>query len=52
MFAASLIMMLPLVWMVSASCKIEQDVFSYPIEWIPTRWNAIENYTKVILENQ
>ncbi|MFP4376692.1 MAG: carbohydrate ABC transporter permease [Spirochaetales bacterium] len=37
----------PLFWMVSASLKIEADVFRFPIEWIPSRWNAVENYTAV-----
>lgn len=52
MFVLSIVMLLPLVWMVSASCKVEQDVFKYPIEWIPTHWNAAENYRTVVLENQ
>jgi multiple sugar transport system permease protein len=52
MFAVSIAMLLPLVWMVSASCKVEQDVFAYPIQWIPKQWNAVQNYRTVILENQ
>lgn len=52
MVVISIVMLLPLVWMISASCKVEQDVFTYPIEWIPKQWNAVNNYTTVILENQ
>jgi multiple sugar transport system permease protein len=37
----------PLFWMVSASLKVEADVFRFPVEWIPRRWNAVENYTQV-----
>lgn len=29
-------MLLPFVWMVSASLKLDKDVFSFPIQWIPT----------------
>lgn len=52
MLVLSAVMLLPLVWMVSASCKVEQDVFVYPIQWIPRQWNAVNNYKTVILENQ
>lgn len=52
MLVLSAMMLLPLVWMMSASCKVEQDVFAYPIQWVPKHWNAIENYRTVILENQ
>ncbi|TVR05724.1 MAG: carbohydrate ABC transporter permease [Spirochaetaceae bacterium] len=39
-------MVLPLIWMVSASLKTELEVFQYPIRWIPEtiRW---ENYREV-----
>lgn len=40
-------MLLPLLWMISASLKFESDVFSFPIQWIPLRWNAVENYKEV-----
>lgn len=40
-------MLVPLVWMISASLKTEADVFNFPIEWIPKRWNAVENYRTV-----
>ncbi len=45
-------MLLPLGWMLSASFKVEADVFSYPMKWIPETWNAVENYREVILNNQ
>lgn len=40
-------MLVPLIWMISASMKPEVDVFNFPIEWIPKRWNAVENYRQV-----
>lgn len=41
------IFLLPFLWMLSTSFKIEADVFIYPIDWIPKRWNAIDNYREV-----
>lgn len=49
MFAISLLFLMPFFWMLSASFKIEADVFNYPIEWIPKHWNAINNYKEVWL---
>lgn len=40
-------MLIPLIWMLSASFKPEADVFNFPIEFIPRRWNAVENYKAV-----
>lgn len=40
-------MLVPLIWMFSASFKPEADVFKFPIDWIPKRWNAVENYRAV-----
>src|ERR1051326_2732537 len=31
----ALIMLLPFVWMLSASLKFDKDVFAFPIQWIP-----------------
>ncbi|QOV20343.1 carbohydrate ABC transporter permease [Blautia liquoris] len=31
----ALIMLIPFAWMISASLKLEKDVFSFPIQWIP-----------------
>ena len=40
-------MLLPLIWMISASFKMEADVFNFPIQWIPPRFNGFENYKAV-----
>ncbi len=40
-------MLLPLVWMISSSFKMEADVFNFPIQWIPPRFNGVENYKAV-----
>lgn len=45
--ACGVIFLLPFLWMLSSSFKIEADVFKYPIEWIPKRWNAVNNYMEV-----
>lgn len=45
-------MLLPFVWMLSASLKLNRDVFAFPIEWIPSqpRWqNYIDIWTKIPL---
>lgn len=47
LFFCSIAFLLPFVWMLSTSLKIEADVFKFPIEWIPSRWNAISNYQEV-----
>lgn len=39
-------MLFPLLWMISASFKFEQDVFAFPIEWIPSDPN-FGNYAQV-----
>jgi multiple sugar transport system permease protein len=44
-----LAMLLPLLWMISASMKPEVDVFKFPIEWIPRRSQMLENFRKVWL---
>lgn len=38
--------LLPLVWMVSASFKLDSEVFSIPIKWIPETFHW-ENYSKI-----
>lgn len=30
------VMLIPFVWMISSSLKLEKDVFAFPIQWIPT----------------
>lgn len=47
----SVFFILPLVWMLSASAKLERDVMVYPIQWIPRDWNWINNFQKVWMEN-
>ncbi len=42
----------PFIWMLSASFKLEQEVLAFPIEWIPSTWNAVENYSRVWLEDK
>ncbi|CAG7607400.1 L-arabinose transport system permease protein AraQ [Paenibacillus solanacearum] len=42
----SLSMVLPFVWMISASLKSEAEVFSFPIRWIPSTLYG-SNYEKV-----
>lgn len=37
----------PFLWMISASMKFEIDVFTYPIQWIPERFNIAANYKEV-----
>ncbi|MCK9548440.1 MAG: carbohydrate ABC transporter permease [Sphaerochaeta sp.] len=43
---SALIMLMPFVWMMSASLKLDKDVFGFPIVWIPThpRW---QNYQDI-----
>ncbi|MDC7229088.1 MAG: carbohydrate ABC transporter permease [Sphaerochaetaceae bacterium] len=43
---SALVMLLPFAWMLSASLKLDKDVFSFPIQWIPSepRW---ENYAEI-----
>lgn len=45
--AIGITMLLPLVWMVSTSFKYEADVFSFPIEWVPSRTVGFNNYKEV-----
>lgn len=48
----ALIMLVPFVWMLSASLKLDKDVFTFPIQWIPKnpRWqNYADIWTKIPL---
>ncbi|WP_341279381.1 carbohydrate ABC transporter permease [Paenibacillus sp. FSL H8-0537] len=47
MMGMSIMFLLPFVWMLSTSFKIEADVFTYPIQWLPKTWHVIENYKEV-----
>jgi len=44
--ALAALMLLPFLWMISASLKLDKDVFRFPIQWIPTvpQWS---NYVKI-----
>ena len=46
------LMLIPFVWMISASFKMNKDVFSFPIEWIPSNprpQNYVDIWTKIPL---
>lgn len=48
----SLVMLLPFVWMLSSSLKLNKDVFTFPIQWIPQnpRWkNYVDIWVKIPL---
>lgn len=40
-------MLLPFIWMISASFKTERDVMSVPIKWIPDSFN-LDNFKRVL----
>ncbi|MEW5817631.1 MAG: hypothetical protein AB1798_19835, partial [Spirochaetota bacterium] len=52
-----IIMILPLIWMISSSFKIEKYIFDYPIRWVPglktftfTNWRDLfttKNYSVI-----
>ena len=44
--AVSLIFVLPLIWMISASLKPNYEIFNYPIRWIPLP-PMVQNYITV-----
>ena len=43
----STIFIIPLIWMLSTSAKLEKDVMTFPIQWIPREWRFIENFKTV-----
>lgn len=46
------LMLVPFLWMLSASLKLNKDVFAFPIQWIPEnpRWkNYVDIWTKIPL---
>ena len=43
LIALALFTLIPFVWMVSASLKLDREVFSYPIRWVPEVFHW-ENY--------
>jgi len=42
-----ILFVLPFAWMLSASFKLEGDVFAYPIRWIPENGVGFSNYREV-----
>jgi multiple sugar transport system permease protein len=46
LIAMSAVMILPFLWMLSASLKLDREVFRFPIEWIPAspQW---QNYVRI-----
>ncbi len=44
-----LTMMLPFLWTLSASFKLNKDVLAYPVQWIPKQFN-FDNYIQVWTE--
>ncbi|MCU6791360.1 carbohydrate ABC transporter permease [Paenibacillus sp. WQ 127069] len=49
MLVVGIVFLLPFLWMLVTSFKMEKDVFNFPIEWVPSTWNAVENYKEVWL---
>lgn len=47
LFAMGITMLLPLIWMISTSLKAENEVFDFPINWIPKTFMGLENYKEV-----
>ncbi len=50
--AITLVMIIPFIWMLSASLKLSRDVFVFPIEWIPSvpRWqNFVDIWDQIPL---
>lgn len=50
LIASSITMLLPFLWMISASLKTNLDVFQFPIQWIPKnpQWsNYVEIWHKI-----
>ncbi|MBQ3268916.1 MAG: carbohydrate ABC transporter permease [Clostridia bacterium] len=46
LIALALFTLIPFVWMVSASLKLDREVFSYPIRWVPEVFHW-ENYSLI-----
>lgn len=52
LIALAVLMLIPFAWMLSASLKLDKDVFLFPIKWIPEnpRWaNYVDIWTKIPL---
>ncbi len=46
LIAIALVTLIPFVWMISASLKLDREVFSYPIHWVPEVFHW-ENYSLI-----
>ena len=52
LIVVAFLMLIPFVWMLSASLKMNKDVFAFPSEWIPSnpRWRNYQDiWTKIPL---
>ena len=52
LIALALVMLVPFAWMLSASFKLDKDVFIFPIQWIPQnpRWqNYVDIWSRIPL---
>lgn len=47
LFGVGITMIMPLIWMVSTSFKPENEVFNFPIQWIPKTFVGLKNYQEV-----
>lgn len=43
----AVVMLLPFVWMISTSFKMENEIFTVPIKWLPSKV-TLENYAKAL----
>lgn len=43
----SLFFLIPLIWMLSSASKPENEVWIYPIQWFPEKWNFVSNFKEV-----
>ena len=46
LLATAFFTLIPFVWMVVSSFKLEREVFSYPMTWLPETWHW-ENYSLI-----
>lgn len=49
LFLIALLMVVPFIWMISSSFKMDKDIFEYPIKWIPEVFR-VSNYVEVWTE--
>ncbi len=45
--AGSVVMLLPFAWMISTSLKMENEIFTVPIKWLPSKI-TFDNYRKAL----